>query len=491
MSLITVLRGRNVGILTAGLFLVCVIFFGGFFIVRNLHILTYDRLVQKFIPGVHGVVLVVPESTTRPTFDPWQPLEQNRSLDEMLIRLCREATMPDTCAMEPGVRFELFTKGHRVGTEFENVALVRGTIPLTSGDITSQLLDERLSLMRDWALANQRSDGSYQYLYHPSSGSYPEGSNVIREMITVQGLYALGNLLNDAELIKAARAAEKQALFAYYRFDATKVYGYMVEADGEVKLGATGLAVLALREGKSDDEFLDAREKALGSFLLSMQRDDGSFQTFLHDAATDENERFYSGEALTAIAVLARVSGETKYYDALNQSLPYYRVKLADDFYPQYAPWHMQAYTIAYKNTQNEAYAEYVYWLADKLIETMLAEDYAALPDEEGRFSNAMHPEWGPPHSSSTGIYTEGLTYALELAQLRGDSERIEQYQKAVLSGTRSLLHVQWTPESAYYLKYPERTVGAFKRTVTDNRHRIDQLGHALNALTRVREFAF
>ncbi|HWO07285.1 MAG TPA: AMMECR1 domain-containing protein [Candidatus Paceibacterota bacterium] len=480
MSVIAALRGTRVSVVTAAILLVTALCFGLFFIQEYRRVLTLERLTRAYVPGVHGVVLMSPHASSV-QFEPWHPLEQNRSLETMLARLCSKAGLVETCATDPEIRFELFTKGQHVVYNGAVVELERGVLPLPE-EVSRAFLEGRLRMIAQWVEENQRDDGSLPYLYSPSRGEYPEGSNVIRQMITVQGLYAVANILGDEKLRDAAVRAEGYMLRRSLRNDGNRAY--MVEEDGEVKLGASALAVLALRE-KSGGEST-AHERALGEFLLSMQRPDGSFQTFLQDEPTDENDRFYSGEALTALAKLAVATGEQKYYDALARSLPYYRAKLESDFYPQYAPWHMQAYAIAYQATDIEEYKAYTYWLADRLIETMLENDTDALPDEEGRFYNPDVPEWGPPHSSSTGIYTEGLTYAYEIARADGDVRRAQKYRDAVLQGTRSLLHVQWTPESAYYLTYPERVVGSFKRTVTDNRHRIDQMGHAANALARV-----
>ena len=450
-----------------------------FWAVIHLRPLTLSQLERKFIPGIHGVVLL--KNGERATFEPWEPLEQNRSLDAMLERLCSNVGFDASCASAQKTRFRLSTGSHEIG----HITLTRGAVPIEERDITKAFLRERLQSIIGWAEKNQLEDGSFPYLYNPSSGEYPEGGNIIREMTMVQGLHALGRVLNDTDVRDAAALAEKQLMAAAYHYDMAQGYAYMVEETGEIKLGAAAVTIIAIREGADATAPLSEEEKRLGAFLLAMQREDGSFQTYMQDERTDENDRFYSGEALTAIALLAEATGDAQYYDALTKSLPLYHAKLEADFYPQYAPWHMQAYTIAYTETQNEAYAEYVYWLADRLIETMLEKDRDALPDEEGRFYNTDEPKWGVVHSSSTGIYTEGLTYAYELAKERGDTAREKQYRKAILSGVRSLLGVQWTPASAYYLEHPERVVGAFKRTVTDNRHRIDQIGHATNALAR------
>ena len=128
-----------------------------------------------------------------------------------------------------------------------------------------------------------------------------------------------------------------------------------------------------------------------------------------------------------------------------------------------------------------------MYFLADTLIETMLTGDTEARGDEIGRFLQSAPSRVGTPHSSSTGIYTEGLTYAYEVAVLRGDAERIKRYREAIFSGTRSLLSVQWTRKTARGILHPARVVGAFRRTIVRADTRIDQLGHAANALARVR----
>lgn len=485
MKFLTRHRGGDLTAFILGLFVVCAVFFGLFLYYRSGHVLSYVELNARFVPGVHGVILRIPESQHRPSFEPWHPLEQNRSLEAMLNRLCLEAQAAESCAKEPGVLFEMYTKQHRVGNSSEYTVLERGT-QFISEPITALLLTERLGLIREWALKNQRANGSLPYLYHPSSGAYPEGSNVIREMITVQGLYELAQSMHDDALKSAALKAERYVMQRSYRIDTSGTFAYMVEEGGDVKLGASALAVLALRAPKDVIETLSREEYLLGEFLLRMQREDGSFQTFLHDEVGNENDRFYSGEALTALATLSLSSNDVRYIEALGRSFPYYQSLIVGDFYPQYAPWHMQAYTIAYQQTRDERYADFVYMLADRLIETMLEEDAVARADELGRFFNPTHSEWGPPHSSSTGIYTEGLTYAYELARLKGDSVRMARYREAIFAGSRSLLHTQWTTASAYYLEYPERVIGAFKRTITDNRHRLDQVGHAVNALVRV-----
>ncbi len=363
--------------------------------------------------------------------------------------------------------------------------IVRHGAPVLVSDVTKERIEDSLRSMGDWVRANQREDGGLPYRYTTEEERELGGSNAIRHMITVQGLRAMAHVLGDSDFATRATRLEEVLLEEQYEYDASRGYAYIREGD-EIKLGAAALTVLASREGKTESTPLSPEEKALGAFLVAMQRDDGSFQTFLQEIPTDSNDRFYSGEALFALAKLHQVTGAAEYMHVLERGLSHYNQLLRASFFPQYAPWHIMAYATLYATEPDDAYAEYVFYLADALVTGMLDGDIYALPDELGRFYNPARPDWGPSHSSSTGIYVEGLTYAYELALARGDEVRAERYRAAILLGTRSLIQVQWTPDSAAQLKNPERAVGALRETVTDGSLRLDQLGHAANALARI-----
>jgi len=448
--------------------------------------LTLAELEEKYVPGVHGVKVIVAGEEVG-SFMPWVPLELNTNLATSLKDVCLRAGKDAGCAQDTAARFSIFTREHVVTREGKAYTLVRTATPVRLSDINEEFIDARLGLIAAWARANQEPDGSFPYLYYPGADRYEEGDYLIRQLITVQGLYAIAKRNDDAELYSIAEKAEKHLMEESYRYDPAKRYAYFTEDDG-VRLGAAALGILMIREKGDVLRAPTEEEVALGEFLLAMQRDDGSFQTFLQDEPTDVDEMFYSGEALTALARLSAVSQDARYDNALEKGFTHYRTKIADDFWPQYSPWHMQAYAIYFEETDNEEYARYVYWLAEGLIQTMLEDDPHARPDEEGRFFNPKYRDWGPPHSSSTGIYLEGLAYAYRLAKERDDAAEARRFEEAVRKGTRALMQVQWTPESAYYIQEPSRVVGHFKVSVTNNVGRIDQLGHAANAFVVVQD---
>jgi hypothetical protein len=448
---------------------------------------TLAELEKKFVAGLSGVKFSDPTSALTAEFRPWEALEQNRTLTQMLGRLCEKVTLVNDCYRSPSAQFRIFYEPQLIDSSKnpeQKIELFRGNRLITTTEITPNFLDARLNLMHEWLNQNQKSDGSFPYAYQPSRGAYPVGDNVIRQFTLTQGLFALSRALNDHGLATRGEKNLDQLLTQYYYFDKAKRWGYFREGD-QVKLGAAALGVLAILESGVPQKYA-AELTALGQFLLDMQQADGSFQTFYQPPDFQTNDRFYSGEALTALARLAEFSGEAKYLAAVEKSFPYYQNLLQKNWSPQYVPWHTQAYYTAYRITGDTQYAKFIFELNDNLI-TNMQNQITELPDELGRFYNAKHVEWGPPHSSSDGIYLEGLTYAYELANLLQDNAHSGKYRQSIRLGTRALLQIQWTPDSAYYLNHPERVVGAFKRTILKNNLRIDQIGHALNALTRVK----
>jgi hypothetical protein len=353
--------------------------------------------------------------------------------------------------------------------------------------MTREEIMKRGNLMVEWYTVNQRDDGSLPYTYDPASESYGTGDNMIRQFITAQGAYALSKVFDDEALHERAGRHIDVLLKDGYEMSEGGEFAYIRESNGDVKLGAAALAILALREGKDDAEPLSEQERKFGDFLLRMQRSDGSFQTFLHDPASTENDRFYSGEALSAIARLYAISNDERYRSAMERGFAHYSLVLENEFAPQYAPWHIQAYALAYSSTNDAAYVAHAFMLADSLVEEMLYADSDALPDEVGRFYNPeKRSTWGPPHSSSSGIYVEGLTYAYALASDLGDAGRAQIYREAIVLGMRYLAQVQFTEKRAKGFAFPERVRGALKENISDFDIRIDQTGHAMNALARI-----
>ncbi|MFH1375089.1 MAG: hypothetical protein ABIH35_00245 [Patescibacteria group bacterium] len=355
---------------------------------------------------------------------------------------------------------------------------------LRPADITSEFIGQRLQLMQDWFLANERLGQTLPYLYYPERKEYSNDDNIVRQLLATQGIFVLARELSSPELEQLAFRQLAATLLEYYREESETGFGFF-EGNGTVKLGGAALGIITILESPQP-EIYGVKLSKLADFIRAMQQLDGSFQTFYRPPDFERNERFYSGEALLAAARLARYTGDSSWLDYVEHGLTYYEPLLKTRFMPQFAPWHTMAYSEMFEQTGEQKYADFVFYLNDRLIDEMLQTDVAD-PAQLGRFYNSKHDsEWGPPHSSSTAVYTEGITYAYDLAMRLGNRERAERYRNAIRLGTRSLLQLQYTERDSQDFEYPERIKGAIRRATDRKEIRIDQTGHTANALPRV-----
>lgn len=355
---------------------------------------------------------------------------------------------------------------------------------LRPADITSKLIGQRLQLMQDWFLANEQLGDTLPYLYYPEQQEYANDNNIVRQLLTTQGVFVLARELDNPELEQLAWRNLAAVLRKYYREEEEIDFAFF-EGSGTVKLGGAALGIIAILESPQPETY-GAELGKLADFIRAMQQPDGSFQTFYRPPDFQRNERFYSGEALLAAARLAKSTGDRSWLEYVERGFMYYKPLLTTRFMPQFAPWHTMAYAEAYGQTGEQQYADFVFQLNDRLIDEMLQTDTAD-PAQLGRFYNSKHDsEWGPPHSSSTAVYVEGITYAYDLAVELGDQQRAESYRNAIQLGARSLLQLQYTDRDAEQFEHYERIRGAIRRTTDRSEIRIDQTGHAVNALPRV-----
>jgi hypothetical protein len=101
---------------------------------------------------------------------------------------------------------------------------------------------------------------------------------------------------------------------------------------------------------------------------------------------------------------------------------------------------------------------------------------------------NSRYPDWDggyyiPPGSTPTATRTEGLCAAYSLMKEIGDTDTLTGYIPAIRKGIAFQLATQVTEENACYFADPQRSMGGFRKSLTDNEIRIDYVQHNLSAL--------
>jgi len=177
-------------------------------------------------------------------------------------------------------------------------------------------------------------DGSFVYEYRVRDGRAIAGYNIVRHAGAIYALAMFEHVAPDARTRDAIARASHYLLGAVRPIAAhgeiSAVFGmaWPGEVSDDAVLGATGLGVVALlaADGLEPGAIPASTLRALGRFLVFMQRPDGSFNS-TYNASTGPTNRFdslyYPGEAILALAQLAAWDHEARWRDAAMRGIRY------------------------------------------------------------------------------------------------------------------------------------------------------------------------
>ena len=326
--------------------------------------------------------------------------------------------------------------------------------------------------------------GEIPYKYWPSRGEYSSADNAIRRFLATIALARYGKLKQNNDILIAANRNLRFNLSQYYQ-TIEEQRGAIVERTG-AKLGASALASLAIIECEASAE-LSQQLNSLAVGIQSLVDKDLGFRTFFFPSKRDgDNWNFYSGEALLFWAEAIRMnSPQAPTFKQFRVAASCCRKLHRKNRNPAFIPWHVQACVSFITATDSLESAPFVFEISDWLL-SMQQWD-CLTRDLRGRFYNPNHPEFGPPHAASTGVYLEGLADALWLARKLGDIHRTKAYEQAINRGFHSLRQLQFRDEKdAFYISKKNRVIGAIRTEAYDNTVRIDSSAHALLAAIKL-----
>jgi len=433
-------------------------------------------------PGVHGIGLQMGRRLSLFSNSKW--IIHNYRSKKMLERLGESIGLGPSVANHKDSLLLRFNTRHLVQRDSTQhcEAFYRGdrTIPLHEISISN--VKKAVQQMGSWLLNNLRGDGRLEYKYMPSRGSYSSSNNMIRQWMSTQALAELFFHTGEDRYAESYHRNVNYNLKQHYFENRDHAY---ILYNNKAKLGAAACAMMALLRNPKSKEY-DVQIKRLRNLLYFLSEPDGSFRTFFIPKGRNDNQSFYSGEALLALALDAGESWDSQICDrfcrAIDFYMPYYR---STQRYAPFIPWHTMAYWHAYNATTDARYLEAIFELNDWLIclQDLKSNSY---PDIVGRFYLPDFSNNGPPHVSSTAVYLEGLVYAYVLAKDSANTDRSDAYLSAIQFGLRSLLQLQYRPENSFYLKNKRRVLGGLRTTTTDNQLRCDNTQHAVMACIAV-----
>ena len=256
-------------------------------------------------------------------------------------------------------------------------------------------------------------------------------------------------------------------------------------------LGSTALAVVALAEyqrATGDARYLPIATK-FTSFLLYMQRPDGSFRHLYDPAAKAPDDKsellYYSGEASLALARMYVVTKDERYAEAARKGLDWlvewYDFFMGGFFYGE-EHWTCIAAEAAWPYAKNPAYMDFCHGYGKFLRDQQPA--IGEHPDQDDYAGAYNFTSFVPPYNTPAGSRTEAMISAYLLGKHHGspDADVAAQIRLAL----QYTLGQQIRPESDFNVV--GNGLGGMPASPIDRNVRIDFVQHVCSAMIRASE---
>jgi AMMECR1 domain-containing protein len=334
----------------------------------------------------------------------------------------------------------------------------------------------------DYLVRVQKPDGSFHYYYDAVEDRFDSRAyNIVRHAGTAFSLFDLYRATRDTRYLDAARRAVNYLKTRFRPAHADDAV-YVLDNDGKAKLGANGLALLALtRQMELDPKSADRGSAVkLANLILLMQRKDGSFESYYRirgDEPRGSASLYYPGEAIFGLVQLFRLNHDRRLFDSARHGAEYLieserrMASLPPD------AWSMQALEALFEVDRAPQYARHAIALAEAMIAAQYTEQ------ETPVYAGGFRP--GLPRATPAASRAEGLVAAYRLARSTKDP-RASEIAAALKSSARFQLSQQFDRNNSFFLPGPGRAEGGFRQGVTAMRIRIDFVQHNICSLLGV-----
>jgi len=497
-----------------------------------------DTFLWRVIePGIYGIRIEVDGDVEQ--LPPWYSVTNNyRTLQSMFELIARRTKQKKSFWLDEKQPIGRFRTVHwherSPGGEIEDLYRASPGVPTTK-EITRERMIEVLKGLGDWIADNQNyPSGRYVYRYFPTKDEENDEYNMVRHTLGPFSLALTQEFVPDPKYKEKAEAGMR------FIEDHIRWGGPPRASNGDLdtgsdtwmnkplpgadvaileyeeppkdgwssKMGGVAVAILGYTQYKRVGwELGPEREKVLrglASFLLYMQKEDGSFH---HYYVAPNNKYFgtrnsiYPGELLYALARLFGETRDERYRTAFKQSmrtnLDWFKKEMEqkepDGTYEesrrknlvQFQPWIAMAMEEMHRYDPDPSYVD-----ASNLVSLWIADNFqfdetrAFFPDYVGGYLKVLD-ELPAMH---TFVYTEGTAASYMLARRAGsDPGVVQKLRKSALLAARFIIQMQTRPGvNDYYYPNPKKARGGVRYCMNHNKQRIDYTYHALSSIYRI-----
>lgn len=335
----------------------------------------------------------------------------------------------------------------------------------------------------DYLLRIQRRDGEFNYYYDAAEDRFESRRyNIVRHAGTAVALFDLYAATRDSRYNVSARRAMRFLVTRFRRAPRTQGT-YVLDYDGKAKLGANGLALVALTRqieilpGNGDR----GNAEALARLILALQRKDGSFEmryTLPGREQTQWESLYYPGEAMLGLIRLYGLNHDARLLNAARRGADYLIGRQRKMTELPADAWFMQALEALYYTGRERKYVDH----AMALAEAMIADQYAE--DAPEGFVGGFGP--GSPRATPAASRAEGLVAAYRLARRTGDARAAK--IAASLRASAMFQLAQQLKADTDGVRNPRVAAGGFREGLTSMKVRIDYVQHNISSLLSIAE---
>lgn len=444
--------------------------------------------------GFDGVRIVLGENTAY--YKPSVAITSSvPSPQRLLENLSQKAGLPETAWTDPQAVIERTSWVHAMESAKgrSGILMLRG---LRSCEVRSSGVDElgeaaRLSVAR--SLAIQKCDGSLAYIYNPFKDAWAPAQHRVR---LAGCAYSLALAAQHA--VTRGQSGVAQGAARILRFMMTHTAPgpfengrFVTETDsGEAwgKLGATALTALAAEYEAGAPWREHARQ--LVNTMLGLQNADGSFTcTIGREASRENDQNFFPGECLLALAVCAHRTQDERVAHVIGRSFSYYSEHFRSRPATAFVLWQTDAWTriarwmaagsfpsLGPAGPQIADIVPFVFKQVDWLLRLQYTESTGCPEEDLGGFKIPQPP------AISSAAYGEAVIRACGLASLVNDAERVRRYRRAALSCLKFLLRLQILPGTEAFFPRPALVTGAATASLESFEIRCDYDQHFTTA---------
>lgn len=335
--------------------------------------------------------------------------------------------------------------------------VTRGGFPLRDVELSpDDLIAHHIALHRRYLLKHLREDGTFFSRYQPFHNRLFEGVDQPRQAYGAWVFARAHRILGGDDLRDAASLV----------IDSLKQFETETVAEISFQL-------LALCELPASDPRRSSITTLAARLWERIELPHGRVLThFGSDPRPEAFQDYFPGQVLLALAAASEQRATEIDRERLDRSFRYYRHRFRYQRHFGQVTWLLQAFSKWWEITREQAFADFVFEVADWLL--------GYQQEKSGAFIND-HQSDTPGYT--TAVYLEGLAAALSVTAGLPDETRDQTYRQAFANGVSFLDRLIIQERDQSMLPSPDFALGGLRQGLYYSEIRTDFVQHSLSAL--------